>query len=162
MIGELMTRSVTKLSPAATLFALSFFVASARAATEPPDPCSLLTPAQVGGALGATYAAPLKSVAPRPNANAVTGTDCRYNGKNQLWFRIYFDGSSSDATTLFAKLKMFYGPNTPASGIGDEAYFDKQGALHARKGNVRFYLTEATDNEQAALTKLGEVVAGQL
>jgi hypothetical protein len=85
----------------------------------------------------------VKSVAPRPLANSVVGTDCRYNGRNPLWFRIYYDGSANDATTLFAKLKVFYSPNTPASGIGDEAYFDKEGALHVRKDNVRFYLKEA-------------------
>jgi hypothetical protein len=160
--GKLMTRFVKAMSPIAALFAVYLFTASAHAATEPPDPCSLLTPAQVGNVMRATYTAPLKSVAPQPYANSVTGTDCRYNGRNQLWFRIYYDRSANDATTLFAKLKMFYSPTTPASGIGDEAYFDKEGALHARKGNVRFYLNAGTDKLRAALTKLGEIVAGQL
>jgi hypothetical protein len=62
--------------------------------------------------------------------------------------RIYFDGSASDATTLFEKLKMLFGSSTPASGIGDEAYFDKGDALYARKGNVRFYLVEARASKQ--------------
>ena len=144
------------------LFAVFLFADAAQAATEPPDPCSLLTPAQVNSVMQATYAAPVKSVAPRPFANSVPGTDCRYNGRNRLWFRIYYDGSANDATALFAKLKVFYSPNTPASGIGNEAYFDKKGALHARKGNVRFYLDLGTDEQQAALTKLAEIVAGQL
>ncbi len=151
-----MTRFVKAMLPA---FAL--FVVSAHAATEPPDPCSLLTPAQVGSALGATYAAPSKSVAPRPFPSSRPGTDCRYNGKTELLFRVYYDGSASDATTLFAKLKMFFGTGTPAPGIGDEAYFDKNDALHARKGNVRFYL-DAGKGKQAALTTLGGIVAGQL
>lgn len=98
----------------------------------------------------------------RPFANTVEGTDCRYSGRNPLWFRIYYDGSASDATALFAKLSAFYSPNTPASGIGDEAYFDKQGALHARKGNVRFYINIGTKGQQAAVTNLGQMVAGQL
>ncbi len=157
-----MSRFQKEVFPTATLFAVCFLAAAAHAATEPPDPCSLLTPAQAGSALQATYSAPSKSVAPRPFATAVTGTDCRYSGPNQLWFRIYFDGSARDATTLFAKLSSFYGPNTPASGIGDEAYFDKRGALHARKGNVRFYLDAGSDKMQAALTKLGQMVAGEL
>ncbi len=144
------------------LFAANLFAGSAHAATEPPDPCSLLTPAQVSDIMRATYTAPVKSVAPKPYANSGPGTDCRYNGRNPLWFRIYFDGSASDATTLFAKVKPFFGPNTPASGIGDEAYFDKEGALHARKGTVRFYLDIGTDKQQERLTKLGEIVAGQL
>jgi hypothetical protein len=156
-----MIRFVKPMLSASALFAVYLFVASAHAATEPSDPCSLLTPAQVGGALGATYGAPSKSVAPRPFASSGPGTDCRYNGKTELLFRIYYDGSAGDATALFAKLKMFFGTSTPASGIGDEAYFDKDGALHARKGNVRFFLN-AGKNQQAALTKLGEIVAGQL
>ena len=110
----------------------------------------------------APYTAPTKSEAPRPFQNTVTGTDCNYKGRNPLWFRIYYDGSAADATALFAKLKMFYGPNTPASGIGDEAYFDKEGALHARKGNVRFYINIKTDKQQDRVRKLGEMVAGKL
>src|SRR5579863_6250741 len=157
-----MTRFVNAMLPAAALFAAHLLAASAYAATAPSDPCSLLTPAQVGGVLRATYTAPVKTEAPRPYADSVTGTDCRYNGRNPLWFRIYFDGSAGDATPLFAKLKMFYAPNTPVSGIGDEAYFDKEGALHARKGNVRFYLNAGTDKVKAELTKLGEIVAGEL
>jgi hypothetical protein len=148
--------------PTAALLAVYLFTPSVYAATEPPDPCSLLTQAQVSSVMRATYTAPVKSVAPRPFANSVQGTDCHYNGRNPLWFRIYFDGSAGDATTLFAKLKPFYSPNTPASGIGDEAYFDKSGALHARKGNVRFYIDIGTDKQQERVTKLGEIVAGQL
>jgi hypothetical protein len=157
-----MTRIVKSMLPIAALFAVFLFADAAHAATEPSDPCSLLTPAQLSSVMRATYAAPVKSVAPRPFANSVPGTDCRYNGRNPLWFRIYYDGSANDATTLFAKLRVFYSPNTPASGIGDEAYFDKEGALHARKGNVRFYLDLGTDKQQAEVTKLGEIVAGQL
>jgi hypothetical protein len=148
--------------PAAVLFAGCLFADAAHAATEPPDPCSLLTPAQVSSVMQATYAAAVKSVAPAPFANSVTGTDCRYNGRNPLWFRIYYDASASDATTLFAKLKVFYSPNTPASGIGDEAYFDREGALHVRKGNVRFYINIGTDKQQARVTNLAQIVAGQL
>jgi hypothetical protein len=147
---------------AAGLLAVVLFAASAHAATEPPDPCSLLTPAQVGGVMQAPYTAPAKSAAPKPYANSGPGTDCRYNGRNPLLFRIYYDGSASVATELFAKVKPFFGPNTPASGIGDEAYFDHEGALHARKGNVRFYLDIGTDKQQARVTKLGEIVAGEL
>ncbi len=150
------------LPAAALIFAGCLFADAAHAATEPPDPCSLLTPAQVSSVMQATYTAAVKTVAPRPFANSVQGTDCRYNGRNPLWFRIYYDGSANDATSLFAKLKVFYSPNTPASGIGDEAYFDKEGALHARKGNVRFYIIVGTDKQQAAVTKLAGFVAGQL
>jgi hypothetical protein len=148
--------------PIAALLVFFLFADAGQAATEPPDPCSLLTPAQVSSVMRATYAAPVKSVAPRPFANSVPGTDCRYNGRNPLWFRIYYDGSANEATTVFAKLEAFYIPHTPASSIGDEAYFDKEGALHARKGNVRFYVNIGTGKQQDAVTKLGEIVAGQL
>ena len=153
----------TRLASAAILIAGPLlFVASANAATAPADPCTLLTAAQVSSALAGTYVAPQKTVAPRPYRNTVEGTDCNYRGNRggELLFRIYFDPSAGDATSLFAKLKMFYGPPTPVS-IGDEAYFDGKGALHARKGNVRFYL-EAGEGKQAALTALGGIVAGQL
>lgn len=157
-----MTRIGKSMSPMAALFAVFCFAGAAHAVTEPADPCSLLTAEQVSSVMGATYAAPVKSVAPRPFANTVEGTDCRYSGRNPLWFRIYYDGSAGDATALFAKLSAFYRPNTPASGIGDEAYFDKQGALHARKGNVRFYINIGTNKQQAAVTNLGQMVAGRL
>jgi hypothetical protein len=157
-----MTRIVKSMLPIAALFAVFLFVDAAHAATEPPDPCSLRTPAQVSGVMRATYAAPVKSVAPRTIANSGPGTDCRYNGRKPLWFRIYYDGSANDATTLFAKRKVFRSPKTAASGIGDEAYFDRGGALHARKGNARFYLDVGTDRQEPAVTKLGEIVAGQL
>jgi hypothetical protein len=98
----------------------------------------------------------------QPASDRSRVSDCRYDGRNPLWFRIYYDGSANDATTLFAKRKVFHSPKTAASGIGDEAYFDKGGALHARKGNVRFYLDIGTDKQEPAVTKLGAIVAGQL
>src|SRR5579863_7345991 len=102
--GKVMTRIVKSMLPMAALFAVFLFADAAHAATEPPDPCSLLTPAQVSSVMRATYTAPVKSVAPRPFANSVPGTDCQYNGRNPVWFRVYYDGSANDATTLFAKL----------------------------------------------------------
>ena len=46
--GEFMTKFVKTMLPIAMLFVVYFFAASAFAATEPPDPCSLLTPARSG------------------------------------------------------------------------------------------------------------------
>jgi hypothetical protein len=100
-------------------------------------------------------------VAPRPYANTVQGTDCNYEANGgTLLFRIYFDPSPAEATTLFAKLKFFYSPPTPAPGIGDEAYFDPKHGLHVRKGNVRYFLSLG-DNEKP-LAALAAQVAGQL
>jgi hypothetical protein len=98
-------------------------------------------------------------VAPRPYASSGPGTDCRDNGRTELLFRVYYDGSASDATTLFARLKVFFGSGTPASGIGDEAYFDKSDALHARKGNVRFYLEAGKGNEAARIEVVTPIFA---
>src|SRR5579864_5513599 len=94
----------------------------------PPDPCSLLTAAQVSSILGDKYGAPEKSVAPRPFANSVQGTDCQYktgSGQGQLLFRVYFDASAAQAADLHIRLKMFFGKNSTPANVGDEAYVDK-------------------------------------
>ncbi len=137
-------------------------IPAAHAATAPADPCSLLSPAQVSKAMGQTYGAPAKSVAPRPFANTVQGTDCTYSagGSGEVLFRIYFDPSAAAATDLFAKLKMFYSPGRPVPGVGDDTYFDPRHGIHVRKGNVRFFLSGG-DNEKA-LTDLATQVAAQL
>lgn len=137
-------------------------VAVAHAAIAPADPCSLLSAKQVSKAMGQTYGAPAKSVAPRPYSNTVQGTDCTYSagGSSEVLFRIYFDPSAAAATDLFAKLKMFYSPARPVAGVGDDTYFDPRHGIHIRKGNVRFFLSGG-DNEKA-LTDLATQVAAQL
>ncbi len=146
---------------AATLLVTASAVQCAWATNSPADPCSLLSAAAVSKAAGQTYGAPQKSVAPRPYANTVQGTDCSYRGNGgTLLFRIYFDPTPGEATALFAKLKFFYSPPTPAPGIGDEAYFDPRHGIHVRKGNVRFFLSLGDDEK--LLTALAAQVAGQL
>jgi hypothetical protein len=137
---------------------------SARAATAPADPCSLLTATDVSKSMGMASVALEKTVAPRPYANTVEGTDCHYspsNGSGEVLFRIYFDPSATEATGLFAKLKLFYSPPTPVTGIGDEAYFDPRHGLHVRKGNVRFFLSFGA-NTDTQLKDLASMVAGQI
>lgn len=154
---------------AATIL-VSCLASLARAADAPADPCSLLPTAQVSTALGKTYGAAQKSIAPRPYQNTVMGTDCNYspNGAGKaLLFRVYFDHSPGEATDLFAKLKMFYSPPTPVTGIGDEAYFDPRHGLHVRKGNVRYFLNLGNEDDftaanQKQLTDLAGQVAAQL
>jgi hypothetical protein len=152
------------LSPLALLILLATLSApSARATDAPVDPCSLLPAATVSSTLGDTYGAPQKSVAPRPFANTVEGTDCHYataNGRHELLFRVYFDHSAAEATDLHARLKMWFGAGSTSATVGDESYFDTHHALHARKGNVRFFLSDGDD--QGKLTSLGNGVAGQL
>jgi hypothetical protein len=152
---------VKSLMLAAGMVAAACVVPVAHATTAPPDPCSLLTAAQVSKAMGSTYGAPAKSVAPRPFANTVQGTDCTYSGSGgDVLFRIYFDPSAAAATDLFARLKMFYSPPRPVPGVGDDTYFDPRHGIHIRKGNVRFFLSGG-DNERA-LTDLATQVAAQL
>jgi hypothetical protein len=130
-------------------------VQGARAANDPPaDLCALLPAADVSKILGQTYNAPEKSVAPRPYANTAQGTDCHYSAKGSvLWFRAYVDPSATAATELFDKLGKFYQPQTPVPGLGDEAYFDREHALHVRKGKVRFYLNVNSANFSPAVEK---------
>jgi hypothetical protein len=133
----------------------------AKATTAPSDPCSLLSAADVSTATGSRYSVAPSTVAPRPFANTVQGTDCHYTSdSHELLFRIYFDPSTDEATSLFAKLKMFYSPPTPVSGVGDEAYFDARNGLHVRKGNVRYFFTGKPTNAQ--LQALATIVAGKL
>jgi hypothetical protein len=149
-----------------SLIAVTFLFAAcavqlAKAASAPADPCSLLPASAVSKTLGQAYGAPGKTVAPRPYANTVQGTDCHYDGNGgSLLFRVYFDPSPAEATSLFAKLKFFYSPATPVPGIGDEAYFDPSHGIHVRKGNVRFFLS--LGENETPLTALASQVAGQL
>ena len=156
-----------KLPLIATLALSCFAVQIARSNEPPADLCSLLPATQVSKTLGRTYEAPQKSEAPRPFANTNTGTDCNYLAKgSKLWFRIYVDPSPSAAADLFAKLSKFYGTPKKVSGLGDEAYFDEQHALHVRKGKVRFYLNlnpiDSPATAEKQLTDLANSVVAQL
>ena len=135
----------------------------AEAKDAPADPCSLLPAATVSSTLGDTFGAPTKTVAPRPFPNTVQGTDCHYataNGRHEVLFRIYFDPSADDATKLHAKLKMWFGAHSTAASMADEAYLDANHSLHARKGNVRFFLSDGNDEKK--LTAMGNMIAGEL
>lgn len=152
---------------AAAFLVTACAVHSAKAAEPPADLCSLLPAAEVSKTLGQTYDSPQKSVAPRPYANTATGTDCNYLAKgSKLWFRAYVDPSPSAAADLFAKLGKFYSPQTPVGGLGDEAYFDPQHALHVRKGKVRFYLNldpvNSAPTVEMQLKDLASRVVGRL
>jgi hypothetical protein len=135
---------------------------AARAATtEPPDPCALLSAAEVSRTLSGSYGPAQESVAPRPFANSVEGKDCRYHALGgDLLFRIYFDPTPAEATSLFAQLKMFYSPPKAAPGLGDDAYFDPRHGLHVRKGNVRYFLQGSASEER--LKDLAQEVAKKL
>jgi hypothetical protein len=134
----------------------------ARAAELPSDLCSLLPPAVLSKTLGQAYDSPQKSVAPRPFRNTNEGTDCKYgSGLRLVFFRVYVDPSPSESADLFAKLKVYFGKgSTPVSGLGDEAYIDKDHGLHVRKGKVRYFLDGAGTPKQKSDLAAG--IAGQL
>ncbi len=122
----------------------------ARAKELPPDLCSLLPSAALSKAAGQTYGAPTATVAPRPFPNTNQGTDCTYkSGEHSFLFRVYVDPSESASTSLFAKLKFYFGSGSKdVSGVGDEAYLDKLGDLHVRKGKVRYFLSGIRDSKK--------------
>jgi len=137
---------------------------AAHASDAPADPCSLLAPADLSTVFRQSYDAAQKSVAPRPFANTVQGTDCTYKqskGSGQLLFRIYFDPSPAAAADLFARLGGFFQPQTPMAGVGDKAYIDGQGGAHVLKGNVRFFL-QGGHSSPNQLTALAQQIAGRL
>ena len=76
-------------------------------------------------------------------------------------FRVYVDPSASASADLFAKLKSYFGSGAKdVSGVGDEAYLEKLGGLHVRKGKVRYFLSGTQDTEK--LNDLAKGIAAQL
>jgi hypothetical protein len=150
---------------AATFVVTTCVLHSARATEPPADLCSLLPAAELSKTLGQTYDSPQKSSAPRPFPNTAEGTDCTYKRskdarERKLVFRAYVDPSPSAAADLFARLSKFFGPPTPITGFGDQAYFDKHHGLHVLRGKVRLYI--AMDDFNPAIEKQLENLASQV
>ena len=132
-------------------------------ATEPPsDLCSLLPAAVLSKVVGQTYEAPTATAAPRPFPNTNQGTNCTYkSGAHSFLFRVYVDPSASASADLFAKLKTYFGSGSKdLTGVGDEAYLDKFGDLHVRKGKVRYFLSGTRDSKK--LNDLANGIAARL
>ena len=63
------------------------------------------------------------------------------------------------------RLKMFFGKDSTPANVGDEAYVDRNNAIHVRKGNVRYFLTIShgdTPNGRKQILALAALVAGEL
>ncbi|MGA2099971.1 MAG: hypothetical protein ABSG34_02655 [Candidatus Sulfotelmatobacter sp.] len=153
---------LNRLPWVAALLLIAFSSEPARAAEPPSDLCSLLPVATVSKTLGYAYGSPKNSVAPAPFRNTNQGTDCTYgSGLRLVLFRVYVDPSPSASAELFAKLKSYFADgSTVVSGVGDEAYLDKEHGLHVRKGKVRYFLDGAGTPKQK--TDLAAGIAGQL
>jgi len=153
---------LNRLSWVVGLLLIVSFGKLARATEPPTDLCSLLPSATVSKTLAYAYGSPNRKVAPRPFRNTNEGTDCVYgSGLRLLLFRVYVDPSPSASADLFAKLKGYFGEgSTPVSGVGDEAYLDKEHGLHVRKGKVRYFLDGAGTPKQKNDLAVG--IAAQL
>jgi hypothetical protein len=151
-----------RLSWVVALLLVAGFAELARAAEPPSDLCSLLPVATVSKTLGYAYDSPKEKIAPRPFRNTNEGTDCVYgSGLRMLLLRVYVDPSPSASADLFAKLKTYFAEgSTAVSGVGDEAYSDKEHGLHVRKGKVRYFLDGAGTPKQK--NDLAVAIAGQL
>ena len=157
-------RHERRFAVALGILALGFGMAAQRtwAADSPADPCSLLTAAQASSTLGEQYGTPEKSVAPRPFKNTAQGTDCQYktaSGQAQVLFRVYFDASAAEATDLHARLKTFFGAGSASASVGDEAYVDKNDAIHVRKGNVRYFISISHGNTPTGRKQVQQLAA---
>lgn len=108
------------------------------------DPCSYLTPAEISKAYGGvSFAAPQRASAIPAYAGQAPGTRCEYggNGGNDVELIVYVDHSPAEAKATFAKLSAFYPATSKPGGIGDDAYIDKDHAIHVLKGQTRFYIS---------------------
>jgi len=71
-----------------------------------------------------------------------------------------------DAKRTFGTLAAAYTATAKPGGVGDDAYVDKQHAIHVLKGKVRYYIKVATGviggDKQALAIELAKGVAAQL
>lgn len=109
-----------------------------------PDPCALLTQAQLQGALGQAFGPASKTSSPAVYAGQSAGTRCDYEAVKQpgptVSMVMYVDRSPAEAKTTFDKIAAIVAKSRP-TGIGDEAYIDGDGALHVLKGKTRYYVS---------------------
>lgn len=114
--------------------------------TLPSDPCSLLSLAALQQAVGEAFATPTSTVANSGGATVILGATCQYSapsGNGDVSFIIFQDPSATVAKQQFDNFKLSFpaAANGQISGLGDDAYIDTNDALHARKSNIRFYIS---------------------
>lgn len=127
------------------LAAGSAAAAHARGAPAAPDPCALLTPAQVGGTLGSGV-----------GAGAPIGTTgCQWTVASDPSLRATLTLSSADQWAMM-KTPLPNITKSPAAGIGDDAFFTTVGTLttlSVKKGTtvivIRLYGVTGQAKQQA-------------
>ena len=102
-------------------------------------PCAWLTAADFTKVLGQNEPSSGQSAAPPAYHGQNPGTKCVY-GSGHVQLIAYVDNSAEEAKSTFAKLQMFFPATSNPSSIGDDAYIDKDHAIHVLKGKVRFYI----------------------
>lgn len=133
-------------------------------AAPPTDGCSMLTPAQIEKVLGQPFGVPTETKAPPAYGGQPWGSHCEYSSQKttraHVIFIAYVDASDSDAKQTFEKLSAWYSPNSKVL-VGDEAYLDRQHAIHVLKGKVRYYVSISPDNEKQTIG-LATAIAGRI
>ena len=136
--------------------------AAAPAAASPPsatgngaavkDICSLLTPAEVGAAVGYSVA---------PGKLNASGNACRWQGQTSLGAQLVY-GTGGEAAFQTMAAFPFSGGSQPISGIGDEAAQSSgTEAVAFRKGDTVIVI-DAADATTGAAVVLAKLVASRL
>jgi hypothetical protein len=122
------------------LFSVGF--AAAMFAAEPPDPCALLTAAQLEASFGK-----LKG-APKPDVGIQKEKECRYENEagNFLVLRLY-------SSERWGMQKGVNSENNPATlpGLGEEAFLVKKGSdkeIYIRKKDWILEIDSSADSEK--------------
>lgn len=123
----------------------------------PVEACKLLTPAEVGAAVGG-------SVTQAASINGQTSSSCEWKGAGGVFVVV-----ATQSGDMFQKGKTVLSP-TPVSGVGDEAYQTGYGPtmtkLSARKGANAITVTVRGLKDlaatQAAEKAIGRTAAGRL
>lgn len=124
------------------LLVLNCLLATSLLAAEPPDPCTLLTTAQLESTFGK-----LKG-APKPDVGVQKEKECRYENEdgNFLVLRIY----SADRWGMQKGINSESNP-TVLAGLGEEAFMVKKGTdkeIYIRKGAWILEIDSSADSEK--------------
>ena len=135
---------------------------------QPGNACSWLTPAELQKTLGQTFDAPQQSSVMPAFRGQTAGTQCEYKSPSGMDVLLiaYTDRSADEAKTTFGTMAAADKAIAKPGGVGDDAYVDKEHAIHVLKGKVRYYIEVATGviggDKQALAIDLAKIVAAQV